>query len=432
MGTLLWLNLRRLPFGKGTVAALFIFFVSLLNAADPFPKIWEIPLRDRLAAWGKPSVKDLDILDLGFSPDGRRLAIAFGNEYRLDVAKAGTTATYLTVVPVDHPETTLFWADLSQIVEPVGVPWAQLLWAPDGNSLAYQNVLIRLPGGERCRVRDWMPDGVGTFLFGGFLSPAAAVVAIPNAGLAGKASMMVATIDSHCRFLSRWDTNRLWSAIFSMSPDGRVFAVRDFSGDLTQQKLRLIEIGSKKTVDLRFGGAAYTNAVFINRGRLVCAVAGGMRRVLDHISVTELPSPNKIPPSEPPPRIPVRTGRTVENEARVVCCDARTGRKVLQSRNVWKNVHEYDKNGAPKGNVNQEGIPIALSAGRSLISMIDIAQQRWVWEFETDQVLASWFPESEDRKPIPTPIPIFPAAISPDGRLMADAGPGTVRLYRLP
>lgn len=395
------MELHNPPARKWTLAILVALSVSALNAADPLPKVWEISLRDHVAAWGQPPLKDLDVLSLSFSPDGGRLAVSFGNRYRLDSATAGTSTTYLAVLPVEHPETTLFWAELTQTGEPIGSLSAQLLWAPDGNSLVCQNVLIRLPGGERCRVRDWMPDNVGLGWFGGFLSAGRAVFSIPNPSLAHGQSVTFATIDSHCRIVERWHSKR-FLFIDGVSPDGRLLTLVEPS-----RKFLLMEFASKKEIKLSVprGREVSASPVFFGGGKLVCAViqrAGMMYRT------RVVPWGPSLQPAEP--------------EARIMCWNTQTWKRVFESKHVWKG----------KGNVVATGIPRVLLAGGSRFAMVDRAQQRWVWDYETDRVIASWMSQNEDGTPVRTPIAVLPVAISPDGRFIADAGAGSVRLYRLP
>jgi hypothetical protein len=60
---------------------------------------------------------------------------------------------------------------------------------------------------------------------------------------------------------------------------------------------------------------------------------------------------------------------------------------------------------------------------------------RYVWDFETGKVLASWFPESESYANIfNLEIKIrepFRFAISPDGRYVAQGGSGKLVLYKI-
>src|ERR1035438_4546888 len=85
--------------------ALLILFASAVHAANPFAKVGEIDLNERLAALGEPRMDDLSVWSVSFSPDGSRLAIAFG-------APAGsappTWSRYLLVVLAAHPETTVY------------------------------------------------------------------------------------------------------------------------------------------------------------------------------------------------------------------------------------------------------------------------------------------------------------------------------------
>jgi len=120
---------------------------------DRLVKIAEIKLNERLAALRKPRLDVIRVNATSFSPDGSRLAIAFGDGIDSYVLKLhpGPAARYLLVVPVAKPETTIYWRDVTAVDLPAE-PLSDGAWSPDSHFLVYANLLIRLPDGETCQL----------------------------------------------------------------------------------------------------------------------------------------------------------------------------------------------------------------------------------------------------------------------------------------
>jgi hypothetical protein len=235
-------------------------------------------------------------------------------------------------------------------------------------------------------------------VFGNFLREGKALFAVPNLTVKkGLQPSILVAIGPDCSIRDRWNSkDRL--EIRGASAGGRFIAVRAHDGgtkrltyDTTAGRFLLVEPGSPKQVRLSLPAGHFIgrNAVFIDDDTQVFAAVQGPSLLYRDTTL-------------PPP------------EARIQCWDVRTGKRTTQSRYIWRPL------------ADSRGIRLLLTQGGGRIAVSDGGSDRAVWDAAANGVI-TWTLETDPR---------FQGAqffvISPDGRLVLESGPGSVRVSQLP
>lgn len=194
-----------------------------------------------------------------------------------------------------------------------------------------------------------------------------------------------------------------------MSPDGHLLALlapvepsqrggMDLSArggtDLILVRLPLPDL--KSGLKIHFAGPPVgITAVFLNAGTVVCAPYGKSQY-------------RRQPPYQ----------------VQIGCWDTETGTQVRQGQPVWTDLNMRLSAGGGRIAVNDSGRP--GNGGTKAI-----LRQHGIWDFATNKMTAKWSPEVDATNPTALGNALG-FAISPDGRLLAEAGSASVRFYRLP
>ncbi|MGD0867961.1 MAG: hypothetical protein ABSB88_00295 [Bryobacteraceae bacterium] len=431
------MEVRRRSVTNRTLPALLILFASVLPAANPFPKVGEINLNDRLAALGEPRLDYMSVWAVAFSPDGSRLAIEFGEPNEFLEFGRPITHRYLLVAPVGSPETAVYWTNIAKLGFPGHPPFFDLEWAPDGSTLAFGMVLIGVPGGETCRNR-------GGFL--GFLSPtsglitvpypAAVIAAMPGYGSPGAyigpaalAPTIFGVIDSQCHLQEEWITDQPLR-VDAISPDGDLLALAARNLNIAAIENRRPDLGVAELI-------------------LVRPAATDLSTPTDPLQTLGHPLPEDGVPRK---QLAIESGKKIRVKQRLVgsaifldgavcglfeqgpyrggrnvqmlCWNTETGKQVRQSRPIWSRSVLPLSAGGGRVAVGDSG---QLSSGDSKA----IPRRYAIWDFKSRKIIAEWSPELGKTMGAELGAQLG-LAISPDGRLLAEAGSDSVRLYRLP
>ena len=391
---------------------------------NPFPRVGEVRLNDRLVAKGQAPIQSMSVFALSFSPHGDRLAIQFGDDIDRDVVRVGhAKREYLFVLSTGEGNPTIKWTELSQRTVG-GAGRSELAWSPDGDALVLVNyhALIHIPGGDACR----LPGG-----FRGFLRADQVLLTIYEPGPAGVTTFAVA--DSHCGIQERWPTDRRLIAA-SVSPDGEQLAIIVFDHlatiDLSRSHLLLLPVPLQTAAELdlarakriRTKGSAMNGLFFT--GGAVCAPFGV-----------------NIP-------IPALDGGTLNGtKMKVECWDAQSGKSIHQTQPLWSRGDLVVSAGGGRIAVsdsgtghdhftelaNEAGVILAVPAKPSRGAAKPVPQLRGVWDVHTGKMLGLWSPDPEMHSSVTIqPTARRAIAISVDGKVLAESGDDSVLLYRLP
>jgi hypothetical protein len=390
------------------------------SGTNPFPKIGEVRLNERLAALGEAKLDYFSVSAISFSPDGRRLGIAFrdASELYLLQVQPHRQRGYLLVQETANFDTTVYWTSPAK----AGIPDASfsLAWAPDGNSLVWGGLLIHLPGGDSCRLSS-------EFGFGGFLNSATALIRSAKAGAASLTTFGI--MDSQCRLREEWTADGYfdWGGI---SPDGHLMALVSHrinrSGAIGGNGVLLLVPAMEPhapplagpgngvpRVRLNLTGARKTNTEQLSRGLVFVddAICGMLRA--------------------PPQR------------AEIQCRSTHTDKLVRHSGLAWSGRAMVVSAGGERIAVSDPGSPgsgpappITSDGGRSVGNRVGpnrvepIPPTRAIWDFRNGKMLAKWSPDPAG--PVGLPGMRLDFAISPDGHLIAEASSDSVAVYRLP
>jgi hypothetical protein len=124
------------PIRAGILAAL-VPIVAL--AGGSLQQIWQVRLAEKLTEpVGWTAARSHPIVELAFSPDGRKLAATMDDHYQ-----AGVWKTHLLILDVQSPQATFRQFDLETCGK-------FLAWAPDGDALLVCGRVLRLDDGSSC------------------------------------------------------------------------------------------------------------------------------------------------------------------------------------------------------------------------------------------------------------------------------------------
>jgi hypothetical protein len=351
-----------------------VLFVSNV-AADPLERIWQLQLHNILhvpmAGWDSYGV-----WALSFSPDGRQLAIGFGDSWRQPTVKRR-----LAVVNTADPREIVLQVDLNLTTVWVGArPFARLAWAPDGKSLALglgtQTIIVGLRNGSHCEL-------TGSFIE--FMSDNAVLmtkVASDGHDIGG-----AAIADPNCVVT---DDSRIvpgvWVSDFSRA--NRLFAVHRHEQDETGGKGALMNLDNAVIMTLapELGPSYY----FMRDGRTVC---GRTRKGM--VSCQDIGD-------GPPTTIPVETGQF--------------GDFIFAANRIA--ISEFDRRHMPRG------IADILDLGSTWFTF----KRRVIWDVDQQKIIAAYQPEEHSRGHQRVR---FAYALSPDGMELADGGHDKVTLFRI-
>ncbi len=361
-------------------------------------KVWEIDLGDQITSAGEAGIQP-GILALGFSPDGKEIAVA-GNPYLFHPAMSR-----LLVLNVEHPK------DHIRQFAVTGIPSDSTLsegvtpaisWSPAGDLIIAGANLIRLRDGSTCQIADAIGQA--------FISADRLVAQTPlkkNSPptlwekLFEKSSpKQLVIFDSNCNSAVTWQGQDAGWTLADASPQrGLLAMLRENAQDTGRlDELLLIDAITRKIVHTWSSIESAFTARFAALGTAVC------------------------------------TGDNANNlyEARRVsprCLDIDTGETIATARGI--------NGGAPLA-AAEHGLRVIVSDysqtwNRPYQEYDTTLKRRVVWDFRKNEEIASWRPDMQSYtllggKPAKDPS-MF--AISPDGEYMAEGGGGILRLYRI-
>ena len=380
-----------------------VFAVVLLVAcyqnamAGSLRKIWDLDL-PRASLAGSTGREQFPIFQLAFSPDGRKIAV-IGDQIR----KAGERGLHsLYVIPATDPQRS-----------PVqlGTTWdrRQPEWSPDSTVIKSAGAIIRVDTGEHiCEVPE-----VSRFVGSGLL-------------IAGKREGGEGFGDD----LAKWRTLRedrptrftIYGAdckpVKEWAAPGQLY-IADFSSYRKVALLNTAHVGNRvidpidgKVIE-QWDGKNSPDGLFADKGKAIC---GGYAS--DEFDIGGRPHSSEYPPKE------------------VIRCWKVDSRQIIGE--------------SPSGH---GGIPYSVAADSTRVVFSNYQYVRGVirdrdrhvflkavvWDFATNQEIASWTPEiqSYDLFLLKVPNPPkhieepFVFAISPDGEYIAEGGNGKIRLYKI-
>jgi hypothetical protein len=362
----------------------------------------------------------IKVTGTSFSPDGSRLAIAFGDDSDSYVLKVQPEppSSYLLVVPVAHPEATIYWSKVS-FSHPQVPAMSGGVWSPDGNSLVYDGRLIHLPVGEACKL-----PGSGSF--GGFVGPASVLVAI-HSRTPGPPKWGI--VDFQCAVQETW-TGAQHLGLGGLFGDGRTVVLFDWSGAKGSNLIlipatsllahegeadagsRPLPMESGRRLHLESIGS---NPVFMDQA--ICGLAGLPGTPTGALPATLLKGDAGTPPSTPSLPPPEQKRNVV-----IRCWDTQTGKQVRASR----------ASGSGRASLSAGGGRIAIAdaglpGSKNTLPLLPV---RSIWDLKSGKIIARWSPDSTVGSVAGFLYGIF--TISADGHMVADASVDSVVVYRLP
>jgi hypothetical protein len=351
------------------------YSLAIGHAAD-LGKVWTLDVAPVPTAEDH-DVNQIAVTALRFSPDGSRIAVA-------------VDATRLLIVDIHNPHNPMQQFLLSAQTgadDSDSVPSRPpvISWSPSGKALIAGGDLITLENGVKCTI-----PGIGA---AGWLSSDHAV-----AYGRGKPNRLE-FFDSRCKREGAWNLGGTdWDLLDVSSARGLVVMLQatgtaqKYSADVV-----VADTASRKIIqrwpELETGYIAR----FADSGKILCAGEGG-----DHSA---------------PPEIHPR------------CMDVDSGRLIAQAKNVM---------GGPAFAAAERASRIVATDHRAswnfrYFEADTVLKRRVVWDIKDNVELASWKPNMQ-LYDVGGPKPIklaYTFAISPDGRLIAQGGNGTLTLYRL-
>ena len=361
--------------------------------AGSLHKVWELrldPIIKEPAPLGSASPHTVNTIR--FSPDEQRLAVVVGMH-----PIEGSFTSHLLIVDTNEPGTENRQFELARGVFPGEVDYPALLWSPDGGSITVSGVVIPLGGGKECSFDSWdawLGGYLDSHTLVGRLTPAHVDREHPNSRLV--------LFGSNCQREDIWSVDGAW-LIQDVSPDrGLALVLQTYLGhvglfDPPKGETLLVDVRRKQVVRRWSATDLMPHQVrFAEGGRTLCAAAGGVRRY-----------------AVPAQCVDVDTGKVIADAASV--------------KRAWSIVPASESSRVVIGQYRPE------PDDKPTTSVLDC---RIVWDFRTNQQIASWRPEVQKWR---YPIGSFrhwrsnPSvfAMSPTGKYTAEGGNGVLRLYEI-
>jgi WD40 repeat protein len=358
-------------------AGILALMAPIIAFAGSSPQmVWEVRLSDKLIeppGWSAP--KGHPIIELAFSPDGKKIAATMDNHYQ-----AGVWRTHLLIVDVQNPQAPFRQFDLETCGNDIA-------WSPDGGALLVCGRILRLNDGSSCDLapmRDLAFPGVlGSRSF--WLSADRVIGAHRSVA------------DLSCRWVDTWEIAGNWDVAGTIPEEGWMLlrtSVKRAAADGGIQPFRDYAIADRDSHRLTSG--MLLQAAEWDRSTIVSPGARAVCSALSVLHCWSLPGDEVI-------RLPPDLKDYLVTQA------SRSSPRVIAEhwRDYW-----WDLLGLLAGDGHMVSrIVVDLRSGRQIASLKPRPQH-------------GYFPASHDW--------YFWCALSPAGDLLAEGGDGSLTLYRLP
>ena len=350
--------------------------------AGKLRKLWDVDLRKQVRrSDGDP---EFPVFALKFSPDGRKLAII------ADVYERGEgKKSRLLVADVNHPDVGILQFESEFGLIGSGVGALNFGWTPSGQIIYALGRVIHLNGGADCEL-----PGASAFISDDI------AVSARSYPPSVYSSTQVTFFDRNCEERGRWEVPEWW-LISDVSTDRHLLSiVREDAARRPGHSERLIVDPVERRVLERWRQNDTSSWVweFADNGKVVC---GGGR-----------PLGSRVAPA--------------------ICRSVDTGKEIAE----------------PPGSNGVEPIATAAQATRAIVSDYRPSRVPWgadelpgtfkgraVWDFGTNQLIASWHPATATYGDVFHPgkqiTASFQFAMSPDGQYVVEGGNGIIRFYKI-
>ena len=373
---------------RWTICYLMTFWIITVSTnAGSLRKLWEVNLKDGIKEIEHSKVRKPTVFALRFSPNGQHIAVVV-EAYLPEGSER--ECNHVLVVPVQRSNAPIRQFEISAGVTDLDHSnrWVSFDWTAAGDAIVV--------GGELVRFTDPRPCGLT-------LGP------IENAFAEEGRIARFLLLDKDCSVDAHWKFGSDW-------------IVKDVSIERTL--------------------LCISRPVHWGPQDLVAAEAARISGLSNEVIIVE-PITGKILQHWPPSAMPdgeVKFGdngrvicdaRTVEARGKmpVRCWDVDTGRLIAEAATI--------SGGAP--------IAVAARATRAIASdyhhagipftdsFKEVLKRRTVWDFKTNQEVASWKPDLQpyDIGMEPVTESWFAFSISADGLYVAEGGNGILRLYKI-
>jgi WD40 repeat protein len=170
-------------------------------------QLWDVHPDEKLiepAGWKAP--KGHPVLELAFSPDGKRLAVTMDDHYDTDGFK-----THLLILDVQSPQKAFRQFDLQTCGN-------FLAWAPGGNALLVCGTVVRLDDGSSCNLLQTPLERASSNVVNSFYWYDTDRVIRSNR----------LTKDLSCRPLGRWQSKENWAVAATAPSNGWMILQQSF------------------------------------------------------------------------------------------------------------------------------------------------------------------------------------------------------------
>lgn len=375
-----------------TLVAALIAAQSCVEAGN-HRQIWEFrldPIIEEPTPSGPASPHTVNAIK--FSPDEQQLAVAVGIH-----PIEGSYTSHLLILETKAPGPVKQQFELNRGVLPNNDVDADLLWAPDGNTVAVSGAIFSVRGGRACAF------DTGEAWLGGYLNSQTLVARLtPTHVDREHPNSHFVLFSSDCESQDTWNVDEAW-LIQDVSPVHGLAVVKQ--ANLGHVRLFDPPRGATLLVDFR------------------------RERVLRRWPADEL-LPNQVRFAESGKTLCAAAGSAGRYDVPVQCVDVETGNVIAQAASVkrgWSIVTASESSRVVITQYRSE------PDNKPTTSVLD---RRIVWDFRTGQQIAIWHPEFQKWR-----FPIgafehwrnnpFAVAISPTGRYIAEGGNGVLRLYEI-
>jgi WD40 repeat protein len=352
--------------------------IAVFAGSSP-QKVWEVRLSEKLTEpGGWNALKGHPIIDLAFSPDGKKIAVTMDDHYQAMIWK-----THLLIVDVKTPQAPVRQFDLETCGNDIA-------WSPNGGALLVCGRIVRLDDGSSC---DLSP--VRSLAFRGVLVSHSFWLSADRVILFNRT-----IVDLSCRAVDKWEIAGDWyvadtipekgwmllrESVTRTGANGRTFPVADYAiADRDSRRLTsglLVQVFAGSGRPVMAPGATAVCLLLVRAGRSV-------------LDCWNLPGGEVIPIA--PDLTDYRVKQASRSSPRIIA--ERWG-------SHWWLL--FDEIGYM---ANQ--IVLELPSGRQIASLKPHPQHGRSAGFLEDRY--------------------FKCALSPAGDFLAEGGDGSLRIYRLP